>query len=320
MQEYKAYIRSVGGYLPEKYLTNDDLSKVVDTSDEWISERTGIKKRHIAEVGEYTSDLAFKAASQALERANLGASDLDMIIVATTSSDRIFPSTAAILQNHLGIKNIPAFDVQAVCSGFVYGLTIAEKFIISNSAKRILVVGAETISRILDWQDRNTCVLFGDGAGAAILEQTTEDRGILASSLYADGEFADILCTTGGPSRTGGPGVITMQGKEVFKHAVNKMSEAVINCLEKAGLSLNDIDLLVPHQANQRILSAVAKKLNLSDDKVISTVKDHANTSAASIPLALDVAIREDRVKQGDIVVLEALGAGLTWGSIVMKW
>lgn len=320
MSNYRAYIKSVGCYLPEKILTNDDLSKLVSTSDEWITERTGIKQRHIAADGEYTSDLAYKAAKQAIDRADIDASSIDMIIVATTTPDRIFPATATKVQNLLGLKNIPSFDLQAVCSGFVYALNVAEKFIIANSAKRILVIGAETISRILNWEDRNTCVLFGDGAGAVIVEQTEEDKGIISSSIYADGEFIDILCTDGGPSMTGGAGVLTMQGKDVFKHAVNKMSGAVENSLEKVSLTSEDISLLVPHQANQRILTAVAKKLKLREDQVISTVAKHANTSSASIPLALDVAIGGNRIKSGDIVVLEALGAGLTWGSIVIKW
>lgn len=320
MKNPKAFISATGSYLPEKIVTNDDLALKIDTSDEWIRERTGIKQRHIAAEGEYTSTLAFNAAQNALNEANIAAAEIDMIIVATTTPDKIFPATATIVQNLLGLKNIPAFDVQAVCSGFVYALTIAEKFIISHTAKKVLVIGAETMSRILDWQDRNSCVLFGDGAGAVVLEQSEDESGILSSSLCADGDFGSILCTDGGPSTNGGRGVVTMQGREVFKQAVNKMSDIVTQSLNKANLTTEDISLLIPHQANQRILDSVAKKLSLRKEQVISTVALHANTSAASIPLALDVACKKNMVKKQDVIVMEALGAGLTWGSVVMKW
>lgn len=314
-------ILSCGSYLPDKILTNDDLAKMVDTNDVWITERTGIKQRHIAADNEYCSDLGYKAAQIALEKSQLTNNDIDGIIVATTTADNIFPATATKIQHKLNIKNAFAFDVQAVCSGFVYGLTLADLYIKSGKANNILVIGAETLSRILDWQDRNSCILFGDGAGAVILSKnTTTESNIIDSEIHSDGSLYEILNTNGGPSLTKGAGVITMQGKEVFKNAVTKMSNSVKNLLAKNQLDIDEINLLIPHQANQRILSAVGKKLNLPTQKVISTVNLHANTSAASIPLALSIALDNNRVTRGDYVIFVALGAGLTWGSILLKW
>ncbi len=321
MNEIFSKIISSGSYLPKKILTNHDLAKTIDTSDEWIFTRSGISQRHIAEVGEYASDLGYKAALDAINNADFDKELIDVIIVATSTPDNIFPSTATKIQHKLGLKNCYAFDMQAVCSGFVYGLTIADGLIKSGSAKNILLIGAETLSRIVDWQDRSSCVLFGDGAGAIILSANTQDdSGIMSHALFSDGEYYDILKTDGGPSMTGGEGKITMVGKEVFKHAVSKMSDAVIKALAKVNLTIEDVDFLVPHQANQRIISAVGKKLNLDSSKVVSTVKNHANTSAASIPLALDYACKKNLISNNDIVVFEALGAGLTWGSVIYKW
>ena len=314
-------IISAGSYLPQKCLTNFDLEKIVDTSDEWIFGRTGIKKRYITTKNELTSDIALKAAKKAIENANIDILDIDMIILATTTPDLTFPSTAVIIQSKLGAKNAFAFDIQAVCSGFVYALNTANNFIKSGQVKNALVIGADTLSKIVDWKDRNTCVLFGDGAGAVILSATNdEENGIISANLYSDGNLVDVLKTTGGPSFTGDAGYIVMQGKEVFKHAVEKMGNCVIKSLEKVKLTIEDIDLLIPHQANIRILNAVAKKLKLPLEKVIITVQNHANTSAASIPLALDFALQNNKIKQDDIIVLEALGGGLTWGSIVVRW
>lgn len=320
MSEIKSKIIATGSYLPKKIVTNDDLSKKVDTSDEWITERTGIKQRHVADESELTSDLGAKAAKNALKNSELTAKDIDLIIVATTTPDLTFPATATAIQAKIGAKNAFAFDVQAVCSGFVYALNIADNFIKSGQVKNALVIGAETLSRIVNWQDRNTCVLFGDGAGAVILQKTSGKSGIIASTMHSDGNLNDILKTSGGPSSGKQFGTIEMSGREVFKHAVAKMSSSVIATLKKAKLEPKDIDLLVPHQANLRILNSVAKKLGLNDEQTVITVQKHANTSAASIPLALDEANKENKLKKGDIVVLEALGGGLTWGSIVLKW
>lgn len=321
MSKIRSKIVATGSYLPQKIVTNDDLAKTVDTSNEWIIERTGIKQRHIANEGELTSDLALHASKAAISSVKIKVEDIDLIIVATTTPDLTFPSTATILQAKLGAKNAFAFDVQAVCSGFVYALNIADNFIKSGQAKNALVVGAETLSRIVDWSDRNTCVLFGDGAGAVILQATQEkNSGILSSKLNSDGTLADILKTTGGASSNKQVGIITMAGKEVFKHAVEKMAKSVIEALDKAGLSTKDIDLLIPHQANARILNSVASKLGLDEDKVIMTLQNHANTSAASIPLAMDYANKTNRLKKGDLIVLEALGGGLTWGSVILRW
>ncbi len=321
MSKIRSAIVATGSYLPAKIVTNQDLAKKVETSDEWITERTGIKSRHIAAENELTSDMAYQASLQALATSNILASEIEMIIVATTTPDLTFPATATILQAKLGAKKAFAFDMQAVCSGFVFALAMADSFIKSGQVKNALVVGAEALSRIVDWSDRNTCVLFGDGAGAVILQAVDDlNHGIMALDLHSDGTLNDILKTTGGTSFNKQAGVITMAGKEVFKHAVEKMSKSVIDTLKIIGLNPKDIDLLVPHQANARILSAVAIRLGLSDEKVILTVDNHANTSAASIPLALDYANKNNRLKRGDLVVLEALGGGLTWGSIALRW
>ncbi len=310
-----------GSYLPKKILTNIDLEKIVETTDEWIVERTGIKQRHIADDSELTSDLALKASEEALKSANTTKDDIDLIVFATTTPDKTFPSTATILQNKLGISDkCFAFDVQAVCCGYIYAMNIANNFIKTGQVKTALVVGAETISRIIDWQDRNTCVLFGDGAGATILQATEDGNGILNCKLHSDGQYGDLLDTNGGTSLNQKSGFVHMEGREIFKLAVNKMSDCVIENLNECGLSVNDINLLIPHQANKRIIDGVGRKLGLSEDKVILTVQDQANTSAASVPLALDFALKSNKINKNDIVVLEALGGGLTWGSIVIKW
>jgi 3-oxoacyl-[acyl-carrier-protein] synthase-3 len=310
-----------GSYLPEKILTNVDLEKMVDTSDEWISERTGIKERRIIGENELTSDMAYEASKKALKLAGLKPQDIDMIIVATTTPDRTFPSTATIVQGKLGIKNAFAFDVQAVCSGFVYALATADKFIKSGEVKYALVIGADSLSRLVNWEDRNTCILFGDGAGAVIMEATEEKRtGVLSTTLYSDGKYADLLNTTGGVSLTKTAGFIEMEGKEIYKHAVSKMSEIVIESLEKANLKTKDVDWLIPHQANLKIMQSVAKRLNILEEKVIVTVDKQGNTSAATIPLAIDEALRDGKIKDGNIIALTALGGGLTWGSAIIKW
>ena len=317
----KAKIISTGSYLPSKILTNFDLEKMVETSDEWITERTGIKQRHIADDNELTSDLAFKAAQDAIKTANINKDDIELIVFATTTPDRTFPSSATILQNKLGISNkCFAFDVQAVCCGFIYALNIANNFIKTGQVKTALVVGAETISRIVDWTDRNTCVLFGDGAGAVILQATEEDKGILNCKMHSDGQYGPLLDTSGGVSLNQKSGLIHMEGREIFKLAVNKMSDCVFENLQECGLTASDISLLVPHQANKRIIDGVGRKLGLPEEKVILTVHNHANTSAASVPLALDYALKNNKIKDNDIIVLEALGGGLTWGSIIIKW
>lgn len=314
-------IISTGSYLPEKILTNLDLEKIVDTSDEWIVERTGIKQRHIAAENELTSDIASNAAQKAMEQAAIRPEQIEMIILATTTPDLTFPATATAIQAKIGAKNAFAFDVQAVCSGFVFAITCANNFIRSGQVKNALVIGADTLSRIVDWKDRNSCVLFGDGAGAVILQATDEkDRGIIASNLYSDGMLNDLLKTSGGVSLNQKSGFIEMAGKEVFKHAVDKMVKSVLTTLNSAELSIKDVDLLIPHQANLRILNAVASRLELPAEKVVVTVANHANTSAASIPLALDFANRSGKIKNDDLLVLEALGGGLTWGSVVLRW
>ena len=321
MMTISSKISATGSYLPERILTNAELSQKVETSDEWIVERTGITKRHIAAEGELTSDIAYKAALRALEKSDIKAEDIDLIILATTTPDLTFPASATTVQAKLGANKAFAFDIQAVCSGFVYAIATADNFIKTGQVKNALVIGADILSRIVDWKDRNTCVLFGDGAGAVLLQATTEKNcGIISSDLHSDGTLNDILKTNGGPALNQKTGFIEMAGKEVFKHAVEKMSKSVISALDKAGLTTKDIDLLVPHQANIRILNAVATRLELPPEKVILTVHDHANTSAASIPLALDYANSQNRIKKGDVVVLEALGGGLTWGSVVVRW
>lgn len=324
MSQFQSIIRSVGGYLPENKVTNDDLSKTVDTSDEWIRARTGIKARHIAAEGEVTSELGLKAAKQALERAGMDASEIDLIILATSTPDQTFPATAVTIQAELGIHHGAAFDLQAVCSGFVFALTTADQYIKSGQAKNILVIGAETFSRILDWEDRTTCVLFGDGAGAVVVsaEPATDDnqRGILNSKLRSDGRYRDKLYVDGGPSSTKTTGHLRMNGREVFRHAVTNISDVIEETLESADLTIADIDWFVPHQANERILNGTAKKIGLPIEKVIMTVADHGNTSAASIPLALNHGFETGKIKQGDMVLLEAMGGGFTWGAVLVRW
>ena len=320
MKTLKSKITATGSYLPKKILTNSDLEKIVDTTSEWIIERTGITQRHIAADDELTSDIATKAAQHLLKKSGFDVDEIEMIIVATTTPDLTFPSTATTVQAKLGAKNAFAFDIQAVCSGFIYALTVADNFIKSGQVKNALVIGAETLSRIVDWKDRNTCVLFGDGAGASLLQISDDESGIIATSLHSDGSLNDLLKTSGGPSSNQKSGFIEMAGKEVFKHAVDKMTKSVLSALSKAELTIKDVDLLVPHQANLRILNAVATRLELPEEKVILTVQNHANTSAASIPLALDHANQNGKIKKDDVVVLEALGGGLTWGSVVIRW
>ncbi len=319
-----ARITGTGSYLPEKILTNQDLESMVDTNDEWIRDRTGIKQRHIAGENEYTVDLAEKAARNAIEAAGVSVEDIDLVIVATTTPDRVFPSTACLLQQRLDIHGCAAFDVQAVCTGFVYALGVADQFFKAGTSKCALVVGAETLSRILDWTDRNTCVLFGDGAGAVVL-QSDEETGILSSHLHADGSYEHLLTVNYGVS-TGkreileGSGGITMKGNEVFKMAVNTLGRIVDETLQYNNMQKSDIDWLVPHQANIRIINATAKKLSMSLDHVVVTVDKHGNTSAASVPLALDVAVRDGRIKKGETLMLEAFGGGFTWGSVLLKF
>jgi len=322
-------IRSVvlgcGSYLPERVVTNEELSKSVETTDEWIRQRTGICQRHIAAEGEFTSHLAIKASQRALDHAGITAADLDLIVLATATPDQTFPATATRVQAALGMTKGAAFDVQAVCAGFVYGVSVADSLIRSGLASTALVIGAETFSRILDWEDRGTCVLFGDGAGAIVLrgEQGTgasSDRGILANALHSDGRHHDILYVDGGPSSTRSTGFLRMEGKEVFKHAVVNMAAVVGEVLEKAGLEAKDIDWLVPHQANKRIIDGTGRKLGLPPERVVVTVDQHANTSAASIPLALDVAVKDGRIKRGDLLLLEGIGGGLSWGASLVRW
>ncbi|MEO3435547.1 beta-ketoacyl-ACP synthase III [Inquilinus sp. CAU 1745] len=321
----RSRITGTGSYLPEQILTNDELAARVDTSDEWIVQRTGIRQRHIAAPEQKASDLALAAARRALAQAGVDGADLDLIVVATTTPDQTFPATAVFVQKALGMTGGAAFDVQAVCSGFVYALTVADNFIRLGQASRALVIGAELFSRILDWEDRATCVLFGDGAGAVVLEAvegqgTSADTGILTTHLHSDGRHHDLLYVDGGVSSTGTIGHLRMEGREVFKHAVTKLAEVVDEALTATGLESSDIDWLVPHQANRRIIDATARKLDLPADKVVLTVDRHANTSAASIPLALDVAARDGRIKPGDIVLIEAMGGGFTWASALLRW
>lgn len=321
-----ARISGTGSYLPEKVLTNKDLESIVDTSDQWIRERTGIVKRHIAVDGQTTCDLAEQAAKRAIEAAGKTAQDIDLIVVATTTPDKIFPSTACLLQQRLDIHGCAAFDVQAVCTGFVYALGVAEKFIRTGGAKCALVVGAETFSRVVDWTDRGTCVLFGDGAGAVILE-ASEEPGILSTHLHADGAYENLLHVPGGVSRgfelpdeDGDPHFTQMKGNEVFKMAVNTLGRIVDETLQANDMKKSDIDWLVPHQANIRIINATARKLNMAMDNVVVTVDQHGNTSAASVPLALDTAVRDGRIQRGEVLLLEAFGGGFTWGSVLLKY
>ena len=321
----RSVVAGCGGYLPERILTNDELAKTVDTSHEWIVKRTGIRHRHIAAEDEKTSDLALAAARRALEAAGLAAAELDVIILATATPDQTFPATATRVQAALGMTRGAAFDVQAVCSGFIYGLSIADNFIRLGQAETALVIGAETFSRIIDWTDRATCVLFGDGAGAVVLRSQegngdNGDRGILSNHLHSDGRYHDMLYVDGGPSSTKTVGHLKMAGRDVFRHAVVNLSAVIEEALEANGLTPADIDWVVPHQANLRILDGTAKKLKLSPEKMIVTVDRHANTSAASIPLALVDAVDNGRVKPGHLLVLEAMGGGFTWGASVVRW
>ena len=315
-------IVGVGSFLPGSPVSNDDLvARGVDTSDEWVTSRTGIKCRHLADAHCKTSDLALEASRKALNSAGIGAEEIDLIIVATTTPDYIFPSTACFLQARLGVSGAMAFDVQAVCSGFVYALIVADKFIRSGSHKKALVVGAETFSRILDWNDRGTCVLFGDGAGAVVLE-VSEKPGILAAAAYADGSQSDILSVPGAVhnGQVIGDPFLRMDGQAVFKFAVNALSEVALECCNQAGIQTQDIDWLIPHQANLRIINSIAKKLKISSEKVIVTVDQHGNTSAASVPLALDAAVRDGRIQRGQKVLLEGVGGGFTWGAVLLEF
>ena len=325
MKPVRSVILGCGGYLPEKVLTNAELSKIVDTSDDWITERTGIRQRHIAAEGELTSDLGIEAARVALERAEVDACDIDLIVLATSTPDNTFPASAVTIQAALGITGGAAFDVQAVCSGFVFALATADNFLKSGQNKRALVIGSETFSRILDWEDRATCVLFGDGAGAVVIEAQEENGsddqpGILGSMLRSDGRHRDKLYVDGGPSSTGTVGHLRMNGREVFRHAVTNISDVVRETLDATGFTAADIDWFVPHQANKRILDGTARKIGLDPEKIVITVADHANTSAASIPLALNQAYEDGRLQKGDLVLMEAMGGGFTWGAVLARW
>ena len=321
----RSRIAGTGSCLPEKVLTNRDLESLVDTTDEWIVSRTGIRERHVAAEGETTSDLALAASRHALAAAGLRPGDIDLIVLATSTPDMVFPSSACLLQKKLGIRHGAAIDVQAVCSGFVYALAIADQFIRSGMHKRALVVGAEVFSRILDWSDRGTCVLFGDGAGAVVLEAqpqhgTREDRGILAARIRSDGRYEDLLYVDGGPGSTKTTGHLRMNGREVFRHAIQKISGVIEETLVMTGYAPDEIDLYVPHQANQRILDGIAKRLGVDPAKIMSTLAKHGNTSAASIPLALNQAFEEKRIEEGDLVLMEAMGGGFTWGAVLARW
>jgi len=320
---HSARITGSGSYLPEKVLTNKELEEFLETSEEWIFSRSGIRQRHIAAEGEFTSDLAEAASRQALESAGRQASDVDLIVVATTTADQVFPSTACLLQARLGIHGCPAFDVQAVCAGFLYAMDVVYRYIATGASRCALVVGAETFSRILNWEDRSTCVLFGDGAGAMLVEAAATP-GILSSHIHADGAFKDLLCVPVGISTSyktvlNGRAYTEMQGKEVFRWAVSTLGDAVIEVLENNGIHQSEIDWLVPHQANIRIINAIAKRLELSMDQVVVTIDRHGNTSAASVPLAFDTAVRDGRIKTGDKVIFEAFGGGFTWGSMLVQ-
>ncbi len=322
-----------GSYLPQRLVLNAELAATIDTTDEWIQSRTGIRQRYLAADGELTSDLALKAAENALEDANIPAAEVDMVVLATSTPDRTFPATATTVQHRLGMINGAAFDIQAVCSGFVFGLSVADNFIKTGQCKTVLLIGAETFSRILDWEDRSTCVLFGDGAGAVVLRAAEDDPdanlgetghnrgpGVLSTHLHSDGATNDLLYVDGGPSSTQTVGHLRMNGREVFRHAVNNFTSIVEEALEANGLSADDIDWVVPHQANKRILDGTRRKLGLPAEKIVITVDRHANTSAASIPLALDEAVRDGRIKKGDLVLMLAMGGGLTWGASLVRW
>ncbi|MCP4183258.1 MAG: ketoacyl-ACP synthase III [Hyphomicrobiales bacterium] len=321
----RSVITGCGAYAPEKIMTNAELEGIVDTSDEWIVQRTGIRQRHIAAEGETTADLGEKAARNALDNAGVGIEDIDLIILATSTPNNTFPATSVEIQHRLGMKHGAAFDSQAVCSGFVFALTTADQYIRTGFSKRILVIGAETFSRILDWTDRTTCVLFGDGAGAVVLEACEQDgkpsdRGILTSHLRSDGAHREKLFVDGGPSTTGSVGHLRMAGKEVFRHAVGMITDVIEDAYKATGYTSDELDWFVPHQANKRIIDASAKKLKIAPEKVVITVDHHGNTSAASIPLALCEAVNDGRIKAGDLVMLEAMGGGFTWGSVLLRW
>lgn len=325
MTAIRSVVLGCGSYLPERILTNAELASKVDTSDEWIVQRTGIKQRHIAADGEFTSHLAIKAAQAALANAGVDAQSIDLIVLATSTPDNTFPATAVAVQNALGITHGAAFDLQAVCSGFIFGLTTADSLLRTGAGKRALVIGAETFSRILDWTDRGTCVLFGDGAGAVVLEAQTQpgeasDRGVLTTHLRSDGRHKEKLFVDGGPSSTQTVGYLRMEGREVFKHAVGMITDVIVDAFKATGASAETIDWFVPHQANKRIIDASAHKLHIASQKVVLTVDLHGNTSAASIPLALSVAVNDGRIKKGDLVLLEAMGGGFTWGSALIRW
>jgi 3-oxoacyl-[acyl-carrier-protein] synthase-3 len=319
----RSVVLGTGSALPRRALGNDELAGMVDTSDEWIVARTGIRNRYIADADETTSSLATESARRALESAGIDAKSIDLIVLATATPDQTFPATATIVQDRLGCNGGIAFDVQAVCSGFLYALSVADSMLVSGAANRALVIGSETFSRILDWEDRTTCVLFGDGAGAIVLEAREEasnkPRGVLATKLHADGAHNQLLYVDGGPSTTGTVGKLRMKGREVFRHAVTNLTSVMFEVLEAAGVGMDEIDWLVPHQANARILEATAKKLGLSPDQVVMTIDQHANTSAASVPLALDAAVRDGRIKHGDLIMLEAMGGGFTWGASLIR-
>jgi 3-oxoacyl-[acyl-carrier-protein] synthase III len=320
----RAVVKGVGHYLPERVVPNAELETLVATSDEWIKTRSGIERRHFAAEGQTTSDLATRAAKAALMDAGIEAGDIDAIVLATSTADLTFPSAATMVQANLGMTSGFAFDLQAVCAGFVFALTTANALIVSGQVKRVLVIGAETFSKLMDWSDRGTCVLFGDGAGALVLEAqeltgTAADRGILATDLHSDGQFKDLLYVDGGVS-TGTTGHLRMQGKEVFRHAVEKLAETAHTALDKAGLTADDVDWIVPHQANIRIIEATAKRMQIAMNRVVVTVQDHGNTSAASIPLALSVGKLRGQIKPGDLLVTEAIGGGLAWGSVIIRW
>ena len=321
----RSVVRGIGSALPRRIMKNADFEGMVETSDEWIVQRTGIRQRHIASEGETTASLGEAAARAALENAGLTAADIDLIVVATSTPDNTFPATAVDIQNRLGMRHGFAFDMQAVCSGFVYAVTTADLYLKGGLAKRVLVIGAETFSRILDWTDRSTCVLFGDGAGALVLEAAEgenglSDRGVIASSLRSDGAHKDKLFVDGGPGTTGTVGHLRMEGREVFKHAVGMITDVIEATYAKAGITSEDLDWFVPHQANKRIIDASAKKLGIAEEKVVTTVQLHGNTSAASVPLALSVAVADGRIKKGDLVLLEAMGGGFTWGVVLVRW
>ncbi|HML28479.1 MAG TPA: beta-ketoacyl-ACP synthase III [Hyphomicrobium sp.] len=321
----RSVIRGVGAHLPKRVVTNDDLAKIVDTSDAWIRERSGIVERHIADEKELTSELGAAAAKQALIRAGIDPIDIDLIVCATSTPDRTFPATAVKIQTMLGVTKGAAFDVQAVCSGFVYALAIADNFLKAGQSKRALVIGAETFSRILDWSDRSTCVLFGDGAGAVVLEAQPQrgmrdDRGIISTLIRSDGRFEDLLYVDGGPGSTKTVGHLRMNGREVFRHAVQKISGVIEETLVETGYTSDEIDLFIPHQANKRILDGIAKKLNVAPEKIVMTLDKHGNTSAASIPLALNDAFEAHRIKEGSLILMEAMGGGFTWGAVLVRW